>query len=343
MFRVFGRVHRGQPLCYDRKIRLPLFHCDPRLQVSQHPPVLLKGSSNDFSRRRPARLGRNPHVCVAPSESRRHNSNQRSRYAVQHKRLVYNCWIGAKALYPRLVAEHEHRRSPRLVIRWLHHSPEQRRHPQKLESSRCHEVPLEALRPFSRPVQHVHLVIRNHPVKHMILFHIIQKFRADECRPPSRLAPLRIMDKYRIESLRIRVREGLHKDVVHHAENRRRRSDSQRQRKYGDHRKSWRLAKVPHGMPDVVPKRLHVHPPFTRSPLRSTPTSGARGPAYPVEAGFSPALCSGGAFNPFLLLSHLRTHPPLSSMPRNSKSYQIFETRPTKTHPSSRLPNNGYP
>src|SRR6266436_2812689 len=84
-------------------------------------------------------------------------------------------------------------------------------------------------------------------------------------------------------------------------------------------------------------------PPFTRSPLRSTPTSGARGPPYPVEAGFSPALCSGGSFDPLLFLSHLRPHPPFILTPGHSKSCQIFETRPTNTHPSSRLPNNGYP
>src|SRR6266403_2505396 len=83
-------------------------------------------------------------------------------------------------------------------------------------------------------------------------------------------------------------------------------------------------------------------------PVHSIPASinpyfrGSR-PPYPVEAGFSPALCSGGALDPFLLLSHLRTHAPLSSTPRHSKNCPIFETRPTNTHPSSRLPNDGYP
>src|SRR5438876_6631044 len=64
MLRVFCRVNRGQPLCDHRKVGFRLFHGDSLLQVSQHPPVLLKRPRNHFSCRRPAWLRRNPQVRI---------------------------------------------------------------------------------------------------------------------------------------------------------------------------------------------------------------------------------------------------------------------------------------
>src|SRR5204862_4613322 len=199
----------------------------------------------DLARCRAAGFGWNPHVSVAPSKSRGHNPNQGSRYAVQYKRLVYNCGVGAKALHPCLVAQHKYWRRSRLVIGWLHHPPEQRRHSQKLEGSGRYVITVKALRTFTRPVQHIRLVIRNHPVKHMILFHIFQELRPGIARSPAWLTPFRVMDLDGKVPLGIRVGEGLHQNIVDNAENCRGRSNPQRQSKYGDGRKSWRPAKVP--------------------------------------------------------------------------------------------------
>ena len=230
--------------------------------------MLLKRPGHRLPRRRPARFGRNPQVCIPPPKPRRHNPNQSPRFPIQYKRLIHNTRICAKALYPCLVPQHEDWRRSRLVIRRHHHPPQQRRHSKKLKRSRRHEVPVEPFRPFSRPVQYVRLVIRDRPVKHMILLHIIQKLRADERRSPPRLALFRIMDEYGVEPLRIRVGKRLHHHVINHAENGRRRPNSQRQRKYGNHRKSRCLPQVPHRIPNILPHRFHVHP-----PVRSTPAS----------------------------------------------------------------------
>src|SRR5438552_11066615 len=194
MFRIFRWIDRSQPFCYHGKIRFRLLHSDSRLQVPEHPPVLLKRPGNNSSRRRPARLGRNPHVRIPPPKSRRHNPDQRPRYTVQYKRLIHDPRIGSKALHPRLVAQHEYRGSSRFVIGWLHHPPEERRHTQKLEGSRRDEVSIEALCPLSSPVQHVRLVIRNRSVKHMILFHVIQKLRPGVAPSPAWLTPFGVMD-----------------------------------------------------------------------------------------------------------------------------------------------------
>src|SRR6266704_6815964 len=87
-------------------------------------------------------------------------------------------------LNPRLVSQHENRWRARLVIRRLHHPPQQRRHSQELKRSWRHKISVEALRSFSRTVQHVQVVIGDHPVKYMILLHIIQKLRPAEPPPP---------------------------------------------------------------------------------------------------------------------------------------------------------------
>src|SRR5260370_3881852 len=152
--------------------------------MPEQPPVLLKRSRDHFRRRRPARLSGNPEVRIRAKKSGRDDTNQCSRYAIEHKRLVYNSRISTKALHPSLVPQHEYRRRSRLVIRRLYHPPHQRRHSQKLKRSRRHEVPVEALRPLSRPVQDIRLIIADRPVKHIILLQIVQKLWADEGGPP---------------------------------------------------------------------------------------------------------------------------------------------------------------
>ena len=79
----------------------------------------------------------------------------------------------------------------------------------------------------------------------MILFHVIQKLRPGVAPSPAWLTPFGVMDLDGKVPLGIRVGEGLHQNIVDNAENCRGRSNPQRQSKYGNHRKSWRLAKVP--------------------------------------------------------------------------------------------------
>src|SRR6266704_75449 len=162
--------------------------------MPQQKPALPKRSSDNFSGRCPSWLCRNPHVCIAPSKARGHNPNQRSRYPIQDKGLVDNSPIGGELLHPRLVTQDEHRRRTGFVIGWLHHPPQQRRHPQELKGPRRHEIAVEPLCSLSRTVQHVRLVIGDHPVKYMILFHIIQKLRSGVSSSPSRLTPFRVVD-----------------------------------------------------------------------------------------------------------------------------------------------------
>ena len=101
----------------------------------------------------------------------------------------------------------------------------------------------------------------------MILFHVIQKLRPGIARSPAWFTPFRVMDLDGKVPLGIRVGEGLHQNIVDNAENCRGRSNPQRQSKYGDGRKSWRLAKVPQRVSDILPQRFHVRPQFRRRPL----------------------------------------------------------------------------
>ncbi len=241
-----------------------------------------------------------------------HDSDQRSRCPIQHKRLVQDSRIGAEILYPHFVAQHKDWRRSRLVIRRLHHSPRERWHPQKLKRPRRHDAPFVSLRSFSRPVQHIGLVIRDHPIKYVILLHIIQKLCPRVPSPSPGLAPFRVMDLHRIEPLRIRVGERLHHDVIDHAENCGGRPNPQRQRKYRDRRKSRRLPQVPQGIPDILPQRSHAHP-----PVRSTPL-----PSIPNSATSSPVTRNGRSSDPFFPLFQLRTPSQLSSTPSTPKSRQ---------------------
>ena len=287
--------------------------------MSQQEPKLRKRSRHNLRRHRPLRLLGNPQVRIPPPKPRRHNSNQRSGYAIQHKRLVHDSRIGAETLHPRLVAQHEHRWRPRLVIRRLHHPPQLRRHPQKLKCPRRHVVPVETLRPFSSAVQHVRVVIGDHPIKYMILLHIVQKLRPAEPRPPSGLRSFRVVNLHGHESLRIRVRKRLHQDVFNHAENRRGRPDSQRQRDHRHRRKSRSLSQIPQRIPDILPWRSHVHPQFDRSPLhqpllpqlQAPPIPSRRAKLVPAPSGarlFS-VCCSGGSLDPLFILFQ-STHTP---------------------------------
>ena len=280
MLRIVLRIYLRQPVGHYRKVRFRLLHGNARLQMSEQEPKLRERPGHSGGCYGPVRLLGYPQVGVAPSKSRGHDSNQRSRYSIQHKRLVHNARIGPEVFHPSLIAQHEHWRSSLLVVRRLHHPPQQRGHPQKLKGPRRHVVPVEPQRPFSRTIQHVRVVVGNHPVKNMILLYIIYKFRPAEPRSPAGLGPLRVVDLYGHESLCIRIGKRLHQDIVNHAENRRGSTNSEGQCNDRHHRKSRRLPKVPQRVADILPQRSHSCPP-------------ARGPYAP--------LLHGGSLDPFMV------------------------------------------
>src|SRR6267378_24837 len=258
--------------------------------MPQQEPELRERPSHHLAGSRPARFIRNPHVRVAPAKPRRHDSDQSPGRPIQNKCLVHDSRISPEGLHPRLIAQHEHWRRTRLILRRLHYSPEQRRHPQKLKRSRRYKIAVKALRPFTVPVQHIRSVVRNHSVKYMILLHIIQKLRPTEPRPSSTLASLGVMNLHGHVPLRIRIRKRLHQDVFYHAENCRGRSNSQRQRQDRHHRKPRRLPQIPQCVPDILPQRLHC-PPSTISV----------GPALPWS-------CTHPAFTSASLCLSISTH-----------------------------------
>src|SRR5262249_1280448 len=136
-----------------------------------------------------------------------------------NKSLVNDGGIAAETLHPRFIAEHEYRWSAGLVIRELHHPPEQCRHAQKFKRSRRDVIAVETQRPFSGTIQYIDVVVANHPVKHVILLDIVPELRAAEPRSSTGLIPFRVVDLHGHKALRIRVGKRLHHDVVDDAEN----------------------------------------------------------------------------------------------------------------------------
>src|SRR4029077_18860858 len=131
---------------------------------------------------------------IAPAETRRHDTDKRPGRAIQYKRLVQNGGIGVESVDPHLVAQDENRWSARLIIRWLHHAPNQCGHAQKFERARRHIAAAEAVRALARSVEHVATVIGDHPVKDVVLRHIVQKLWSAVASSPARLILFRVMN-----------------------------------------------------------------------------------------------------------------------------------------------------
>src|SRR5580693_8995178 len=103
----------------------------------------------------------NPDVSIAPTKPWRHDTDQRACRAVQDIGLVQNGWVRVEVVDPRLIPQDKDRSSPRLIVRWLHDPPQQRRHAQKFEGPRRNHTSFKPLRTLPVGIQHVRLIIRN--------------------------------------------------------------------------------------------------------------------------------------------------------------------------------------
>ena len=253
MRRVELRITLRQAAGDDRQVRLRLLGRQAPLQASQQEPSRCRVAEPRL-RLTPQLLG-NPHVRAVPGKARRHDADQRPAGSIQDERRVQNRRIAVEPGHPCLVAHHEHRRRPRLVVARLHHPTVQCRHPEELERARRHERSLELLGAFSMPVHHPLAGCRDDPVERTTVFGEFQKFRRGVSLPPALLALL-ILDPRKHHALRALLGKGRQQHVVDHAENRRRRADAQAQ---GGDRHRREPAVSPQGAPrvsQVVPPRL---------------------------------------------------------------------------------------
>ena len=104
---------------------------------------------------RTAKFFGNPQVGVAPAKARRHDADQSPRSVIQHESLIDDAGIGAKLFDPSFVTHDENWRSAGLVVGWLHHAAEQRRHAEKFKGSGRNQIGVEPLGPFDRMVENV--------------------------------------------------------------------------------------------------------------------------------------------------------------------------------------------
>src|SRR4029077_360082 len=134
------------------------------------------------------------------------------------------------------------------------HAPNQRGHAQKFERARCHIAAAEAVRALARSVEHVAAVIGDHPVKDVVLRHIVQKLWSAVASSPARLILFRVMNLDGNEVLRIRIRERLHEYVFNDAENGRGRADAQREGNYRNDSKTRAFPEVSSGVVEILPE-----------------------------------------------------------------------------------------
>ena len=261
MFGVVLGIHLRESVGDDREVRLRFANGNPALQVTQHEPIFWEPAA-ELSFRAAGLFGE-PQVRIAPGEARRHDADQRARRAVQDERGIEYLGVCAEAVDPDLVAQDKDRRCARLVVGGLHHAPQKCRHAHELQRPRRHQVPVETLRPPARSVENVFVVVRDHPIKCVILLDIVEEFGPLKAGAAPRLIALRVVDLQGHQAVGIGVRERLHEHVVDHAEDRRGSSDAQRQRDHGYDGETRALCQRAHSESNVLSNRVHRNP-FSR-------------------------------------------------------------------------------
>jgi len=165
---------------------------------------------------------------------------------------VHDAGVAVEAGDPGLVAQHEHRRRSRLVVRRLHHAAVQGGHPEELERAGSDQVAVEPLRALTRGVEHVLAGTGDHGVEHVVLLRVVEKLGPGEDGTPAGLAPLRVVDLDRHQPLRVGVRKWLHQHVVDDAEERGGGRDAEREGEDGHPGKSPALGEGTNRVPKVL-------------------------------------------------------------------------------------------
>ncbi len=262
VFRIILRIFRRELMRDDVEIDLRLLLRNSGFQMAHQKPVLRK--SMLFGHSGAVGLRRNPHIGIAEAESRGHHTDQGSRRVVEHECLAENAGIGAEFCDPGLVAHHENGRRSRLIVCRLHYASDLRRHAHEFKRAGRHHRAFEQLGSSAGAIQDILLIVRDHAIEDVVLFDDVEKLGPGVAAAPAGLVALGVVDEHSHVPLRVHVRKRLHQDVIHHAENRRRSADSQRQCHDCDEREAACLPKRASSVPNILSKRFHDDPPATR-------------------------------------------------------------------------------
>ena len=171
-------------------------------------------------------LSRLPDLCPPQRKTLRHDTNECGRLAVEGEALSQNLRVACKSSSPKLVAHDKHRRRSGAGIRWREVAPEKRFYIQELECISGDQAPVQRLRRAGASPKRPVLRSAHRAVEDVVSLLIVQKLRLRKCGPPARLARTRIMDLDQGQPGTVPVRERLEQDVVDHAEDGGRRSNS---------------------------------------------------------------------------------------------------------------------
>src|SRR5882724_1758312 len=186
------RVYLGEILGNHSEVGFCLANGDTWFEVSQQEPKLRKPVARRGGG--PARLLRDPHVGVAPSEAWRHDADKRTLRSVKDKGLVDDRGIGAEPRHPGFVAHDKHRRRTGFIVSGLSDAAEQRGHAQKLKGAGGDEAAIKAFSAFAGAVKDIEAIVGNDTVKNVILFDIIKELRAGIAAAAAGFVALGVVD-----------------------------------------------------------------------------------------------------------------------------------------------------
>src|SRR5258708_7120591 len=211
----------------------------------------------------------NPQVRAAPSKAGRHDSDQGAVRAVEDEGLVDEGGVGGEAVDPCAVAHDEDGRGAGLVVGGLGCASEERGHAEEFKRAGSDVVAVKALGAFAGAVKNVEAGTADDAVKGMILGDIVEEFGPGENGSAARLILLSVVNYDRDESAGVRIREGLHHDVLDDAEDGRGGADAEGESDGGDDREGRALAEVAEGEADVLAERAHEGPPDGKKRLKA--------------------------------------------------------------------------
>ena len=251
---IFVLVERGlaRQICREhRHGLLRLVDVDTWLQTRKGPQVVvaatlaLLGAEGDGP----------PEVDGAPEqwmlELGRHDTDHLDGLSVNLHCVVDQIGIGAEAIPPCTVTQHDHVVGTRLVLFGCEHSADRRSHAQRSEEVSGDQQALESLGGLAVADQHRRRTIEGHHLRE----DIVPRAEVDEVG--WRVRPAVRVDRCAEDldqPFRLWIGKGTEEVSVQHAEHRRIGADAERQRYDGDGREPWSAAERARREAEILPK-----------------------------------------------------------------------------------------
>ena len=227
-----------------------------RLQPRDREVVIRKPSWRGL--RRP-QVSRYPHVVVAQREARRHNVHQRPRGPVQHEGFPENPAVRIKLRDPGLVAHLEHGRRARFSeSSGVSARPTSAGMPRKSNVFAVTKPPANCSVPSTVRYNTSLPVWPMTSPKTRLRAAMARNFRRLEGVANSAVLVRLVHDAQHHQAVRAAVGKRVDEDVVDNAEDGRRSSDPQSQRRHGQRGETAVLGHSAQGVPQIAPKACHI-------------------------------------------------------------------------------------